>query len=110
MASGRDVRDMLGLPMGGDAPKSAQKRAKPSGAVRRIRMSYSLGLAEARDCVIVYVWLTSCVQRVLRAKLRRYTVKDHRRSPYTKRRKHTEQNDRALGLRRNGTDNARAVG
>jgi prolyl-tRNA editing enzyme YbaK/EbsC (Cys-tRNA(Pro) deacylase) len=38
MASGRDVRDMLGLPMGGDAPKSAQKRAKPSGAVRRIRM------------------------------------------------------------------------
>ncbi|KAF2013708.1 hypothetical protein BU24DRAFT_373287 [Aaosphaeria arxii CBS 175.79] len=36
MASGRDVRDMLGLPMGGDAPKAAQKsRPKPATGVRR---------------------------------------------------------------------------
>jgi hypothetical protein len=40
MASGRDVRDMLGLPMGGDGPKSAvQKRAKAAAPVRRIRTS-----------------------------------------------------------------------
>jgi len=38
MASGRDVRDMLGLPMGGDAPKAAtQKRPKPPGGSRKIR-------------------------------------------------------------------------
>lgn len=39
MASGRDVRDMLGLPMGGgDAQKAAvQKRAKAAAPVRRIR-------------------------------------------------------------------------
>ncbi|OAK95793.1 hypothetical protein IQ06DRAFT_283620 [Phaeosphaeriaceae sp. SRC1lsM3a] len=37
MASGRDVRDMLGLPMGGDAPKAAiQKRPKPAGGQRKI--------------------------------------------------------------------------
>ncbi|KAL5120492.1 swr complex subunit [Pleosporales sp. CAS-2024a] len=37
MASGRDVRDMLGLPMGGDAPKAAmQKRPKPSGATKKM--------------------------------------------------------------------------
>ncbi|KAL1612273.1 swr complex subunit [Paraconiothyrium brasiliense] len=38
MASGRDVRDMLGLPIGGDAQKSAvQKRAKAAAPVRRIQ-------------------------------------------------------------------------
>ncbi|KAH7094701.1 hypothetical protein FB567DRAFT_510855 [Paraphoma chrysanthemicola] len=38
MASGRDVRDMLGLPMGGEAPKAAtQKRPKPAGAARKIQ-------------------------------------------------------------------------
>ncbi|KAL5420822.1 hypothetical protein PMIN06_001943 [Paraphaeosphaeria minitans] len=38
MASGRDVRDMLGLPMGGDGQKSAvQKRAKAAAPVRRIQ-------------------------------------------------------------------------
>ncbi|KAF1921899.1 hypothetical protein BDU57DRAFT_545283 [Ampelomyces quisqualis] len=37
MTSGRDVRDMLGLPMGGDVPKAAiQKRPKPAGGSRRI--------------------------------------------------------------------------
>ncbi|KAH8730104.1 hypothetical protein GQ44DRAFT_673860 [Phaeosphaeriaceae sp. PMI808] len=36
MATGRDVRDMLGLPMGGEAPKAAtQKRPKPAGAQGR---------------------------------------------------------------------------
>jgi DNA methyltransferase 1-associated protein 1 len=40
MASGRDVREMLGLPMGGDAPKAAiQKRPKAAGATRKIRTS-----------------------------------------------------------------------
>lgn len=40
MASGRDVRDMLGLPAGGETPTAAtKKRAKPSGAVRKIRTS-----------------------------------------------------------------------
>lgn len=40
MASGRDVRDMLGLPAGGEvATAAAKKRAKPSGAVRKIRTS-----------------------------------------------------------------------
>ncbi|KAF2117726.1 hypothetical protein BDV96DRAFT_570801 [Lophiotrema nucula] len=35
MASGRDVRDMLGLPIGADAPKAAlQKRPKPAGPSR----------------------------------------------------------------------------
>ena len=43
MASGRDVRDMLGLPMGGDAQKAAiQKRAKPAAPVRRIRTSRAI--------------------------------------------------------------------
>lgn len=38
MASGRDVRDMLGLPAGGDAPKAASlKRPKPAGGGRKIR-------------------------------------------------------------------------
>jgi hypothetical protein len=47
MASGRDVRDMLGLPAaGGDAPKAVgpaavaaqtQKRSKPAGGSRKIR-------------------------------------------------------------------------
>ncbi|KAJ4294509.1 swr complex subunit [Kalmusia sp. IMI 367209] len=38
MASGRDVRDMLGLPMGGDAQKGAvQKRSKAAAPVRRIQ-------------------------------------------------------------------------
>ncbi|KAF1975895.1 hypothetical protein BU23DRAFT_529006 [Bimuria novae-zelandiae CBS 107.79] len=38
MASGRDVRDMLGLPMGGDVQKGAvQKRAKVAAPVRRIQ-------------------------------------------------------------------------
>lgn len=40
MASGRDVRDMLGLPAGGDAPKAMiQKRPKPAGGGRKIRTS-----------------------------------------------------------------------
>jgi DNA methyltransferase 1-associated protein 1 len=40
MASGRDVREMLGLPMGGDAPKAAiQKRPKAVGATKKIRTS-----------------------------------------------------------------------
>jgi hypothetical protein len=42
MASGRDVRDMLGLPAGGDAPKATttQKRPKPAaGGGRKIRTS-----------------------------------------------------------------------
>ena len=40
MASGRDVRDMLGLPAGADVPKAAiQKRPKPAGASRKIRTS-----------------------------------------------------------------------
>lgn len=48
MATGRDVRDMLGLPVGGDAQKGAvqkgavQKRAKPAAPVRRIRMSQAI--------------------------------------------------------------------
>ncbi|KAL6707925.1 swr complex subunit [Coniothyrium glycines] len=38
MASGRDVRDMLGLPVGGDAPKAAPlKRPKPAGGSRKIQ-------------------------------------------------------------------------
>ncbi|KAF2035415.1 hypothetical protein EK21DRAFT_96660 [Setomelanomma holmii] len=38
MATGRDVRDMLGLPMGGEAPKAAvQKRPKPAGGTRKIQ-------------------------------------------------------------------------
>jgi DNA methyltransferase 1-associated protein 1 len=38
MASGRDVRDMLGLPAaGGDAPAITQKRSKPAGGSRKIR-------------------------------------------------------------------------
>jgi hypothetical protein len=42
MASGRDVRDMLGLPAGGDVPKAAvQKRPKPAGGLRKIRTCYS---------------------------------------------------------------------
>jgi hypothetical protein len=41
MASGRDVREMLGLPMGGDAPKATiQKRPKPVGGNRKIRTSW----------------------------------------------------------------------
>ncbi|KAJ4365289.1 swr complex subunit [Neocucurbitaria cava] len=38
MASGRDVRDMLGLPAGADVPKAAvQKRPKPAGGSRKIQ-------------------------------------------------------------------------
>lgn len=38
MASGRDVRDMLGLPTGGDVQKIIQKpRPKPTAATRRPR-------------------------------------------------------------------------
>lgn len=51
MASGRDVRDMLGLPMGGDGQKSAvQKRAKAAAPVRRIRtLGACLGLRIASE-------------------------------------------------------------
>jgi hypothetical protein len=44
MATGRDVRDMLGLPMGGDAQKgtAVQKRAKPAAPARRIRTSQEI--------------------------------------------------------------------
>ncbi|KAF2662326.1 hypothetical protein K491DRAFT_686810 [Lophiostoma macrostomum CBS 122681] len=38
MASGRDVRDMLGLPAGGDAPKAAiQKRPRPAAPAKKIQ-------------------------------------------------------------------------
>lgn len=38
MASGRDLRDMLGLPAGGDAPKAATlKRPKPAAGSRKIQ-------------------------------------------------------------------------
>ena len=36
MATGRDVRDMLGLPMAGDAQRTASKK-KAAAPVRRIR-------------------------------------------------------------------------
>lgn len=38
MTSGRDVRDILGLPVGGDPQKtSTQRKPKPAATVRRIR-------------------------------------------------------------------------
>ncbi|KAF2467015.1 uncharacterized protein BDR25DRAFT_292760 [Lindgomyces ingoldianus] len=48
MASGRDVRDMLGLPAAGDGQKMAvQKRPKPAAAVRKIQ-------GVAREVVALY--------------------------------------------------------
>ncbi|UPX17109.1 swr complex subunit [Ascochyta rabiei] len=37
MASGRDVRDMLGLPLGDVAPPTAQKKSKKGGGSKRIQ-------------------------------------------------------------------------
>ena len=39
MASNRDVRDMLGLPVGEVAPPTANKKSKKGGQTKRIRTS-----------------------------------------------------------------------
>lgn len=39
MASNRDVRDMLGLPVGELAPTTASKKSKKGGQTKRIRAS-----------------------------------------------------------------------
>lgn len=101
MASGRDVRDMLGLPMGGDTQKAAMpKRPKPAAPVKRIRTS-QVKLC----CATLYesTWLTKGSQRALRARSRRCTVNDRRPSQSTKKRRHTEQSDKTKGQRRSGT-------
>lgn len=40
MASNRDVRDMLGLPVGEVAPPTASKKSKKGGQTKRIRTSW----------------------------------------------------------------------